>query len=72
MKLRVVIHPETEGGYSIAVPALPGCYSCGETLEDALANIREAALGWLEAANERQPFAPEDRCAADLVQEIEL
>jgi predicted RNase H-like HicB family nuclease len=72
MKLKIVIHPEKDGGFSVAVPALPGCYSCADTLEEALANIREAAEGWLAVANERQPFEPEDRSGEDIVQEIEL
>jgi predicted RNase H-like HicB family nuclease len=42
MKIRVVIHPAEEGGYWAEVPALPGCYSQGETREEILANIREA------------------------------
>lgn len=38
----VVLLPEAEGGYVVQCPALPGCYSQGETVEEALANIREA------------------------------
>ena len=39
----VVLTPEPEaGGYSVSVPALPGCFSQGETVDEALANIREA------------------------------
>ena len=39
----VVLTPEIEqGGHSVSVPALPGCYSQGDTVEDALAHIREA------------------------------
>ena len=39
----VVLTPESEdGGYSVSVPALPGCYSQGDTVEDALTHIREA------------------------------
>ena len=39
----VVLTPEVEdGGYSVSVPALPGCYSQGNTVEDALDRIREA------------------------------
>lgn len=39
----VVLTPEIEdGGYSVSVPALPGCYSQGDSIEDALAQIREA------------------------------
>jgi len=52
MKVKVIFYPEKEGGYSASIPALPGCHSQGETLEEALANIREAAEGWLEAGNE--------------------
>ncbi len=72
MKLKVILHKEAEGGYSVAVPALPGCYSQGETVEESMANIREAAEGHLEALNERQPFVPEDRSADDVVREMDL
>ncbi len=53
MKLKVVLHPAEEGGFWVEVPALPGCISEGETLEDALTHIREAAAGWLIVAAER-------------------
>ena len=49
MKLKVLVRAESVGGYSVSVPALPGCHSEGDTLEEALANIREAAELWLEA-----------------------
>jgi len=38
----VVLEPDPDGGYVAVVAALPGCYSQGETVEDALANVREA------------------------------
>ena len=53
MKLKVLVRPETDGGYSVSVPALPGCHSQGETLDEALANVREAADLWLEVTAER-------------------
>ncbi len=53
MKLRVVVHPAEEGGFWAEIPALPGCVSEGETLSETLANIREAAEGWLEVASAR-------------------
>ncbi|MCP4663032.1 MAG: type II toxin-antitoxin system HicB family antitoxin [bacterium] len=53
MKLTTLVHPAEEGGFWAEVPALPGCVSEGETLEETLANIREAAEGWLEVAAER-------------------
>ena len=53
MKLKVLVRPEAVGGYSVSVPALPGCHSQGESLEEALANVREAAELWLEVAAEQ-------------------
>jgi predicted RNase H-like HicB family nuclease len=38
----VVLDPDPEGGYSVSVPALPGCFTQGETLEEALLMAREA------------------------------
>ena len=53
MKLKIMVHSAEEGGYWAEVPALPGCVSEGDTFEDTLANIREAAEGWLDVAAER-------------------
>ncbi len=48
MKLQVVLEPSNEGGYTAYVPALPGCISEGDTLEQAMTNIREAIELYLE------------------------
>jgi predicted RNase H-like HicB family nuclease len=53
MKIKVLIHTAEEGGYWAEVPALPGCVSEGDTLDETMANIREAATGWLEVAESR-------------------
>jgi len=53
MKFKVLVHPAEEGGFWAEVPALPGCVSEGDTYEETLANIREAAEGWLEVSMER-------------------
>ena len=50
MKLRVVLEPSDEGGYTAIVPALPGCISEGDTRDEALANIQEAIELYLEPA----------------------
>ncbi|MCI0542681.1 type II toxin-antitoxin system HicB family antitoxin [bacterium] len=43
----VQLEPQEEGGYTVTVPALPGCISEGETLEEALENIRDAIGGYI-------------------------
>lgn len=48
MKIKVILEPSDEGGYTVYVPALPGCISEGETVEEALANIQEAIELYLE------------------------
>ena len=50
MKLQAMIHPAEEGGFWAEIPAFAGCVSEGETLEETLLNIKEAAEGWLEVA----------------------
>ncbi len=51
MKYRVVL-VESEEGYAIGCPALPGCWSQGANREEALVNIREAIRLWLDVAEE--------------------
>ncbi|NJL52726.1 MAG: type II toxin-antitoxin system HicB family antitoxin [Hydrococcus sp. SU_1_0] len=48
MKLQVVLEPSDEGGYTVYVPALPGCISEGENVDEALENIQEAIELYLE------------------------
>ncbi len=47
-----VIEDPTEGGFVVSFPKLPGCITCGQTLENALANALDAKKAWLEAALE--------------------
>ena len=51
MRFRVALYPSDEG-YSICVPSLPGCWSQGETEEEALANIVDAIREYLLAEDE--------------------
>ena len=61
MKLKVIIHKAEEGGYWAEVPALPGCVSEGDTLDEIKANIREAIEGYLEVVQEDNiEVGPED------------
>ena len=47
MKIKVVVHEAEEGGYWAEVPAIPGCATQGETLEELLQNVHEAVEGCL-------------------------
>lgn len=61
MKIRAIVHPAEEGGYWAEVPALPGCITEGETMEEVLANLRDAIEGWLEVANSLNEVESVDR-----------
>jgi predicted RNase H-like HicB family nuclease len=54
MNIKAVIHPAEEGGYWAEVPALPGCITEGDTIDEVIANLKDAIEGWLDVANERQ------------------
>jgi predicted RNase H-like HicB family nuclease len=47
LKIKVVVHEAEEGGYWAEVPAIPGCATQGETMEELLQNLREAIEGCL-------------------------
>ena len=63
----VVFMPEEEGGYSVFVPALPECHTQGETIEEALANAREAIELCLEGRLADSEEIPIEREGASLV-----
>jgi predicted RNase H-like HicB family nuclease len=48
MKVKVVLEPSEDGGFTAFVPSLPGCISEGDTEEQAMANIQEAIALYLE------------------------
>ncbi|MEX0715480.1 MAG: type II toxin-antitoxin system HicB family antitoxin [Planctomycetaceae bacterium] len=52
MKYKIALH-RTDEGISVSVPALPGCWSEGETEEEALANIQDAIREYLAALDDR-------------------
>jgi predicted RNase H-like HicB family nuclease len=58
MKLRIVLEPSEEGGYTAFVPALPGCISEGNSKDEALRNVREAIELYLEPVEDDEVFAP--------------
>jgi predicted RNase H-like HicB family nuclease len=61
MKIKAIIHPAEEGGYWAEVPALPGCITEGDTIEEVMANLKDAIEGWLEVANSRNAIESTDQ-----------
>ncbi|MBM4398389.1 MAG: type II toxin-antitoxin system HicB family antitoxin [Deltaproteobacteria bacterium] len=59
MVLKVVIEPSEEGGFTVWVPALPGCVSEGETKDEAVQNIREAIELYLEPVEDDVAASPD-------------
>ncbi len=55
-----ILEPEEGGGYHVWCPALAGCHSFGETEEEALANIHDAILGYLESLGKAGEQPPPD------------
>lgn len=55
MTLQVVVHRVEGGGFWAEVPALPGCATQGESLEELLANVKEAVSGWLTVDSQNPP-----------------
>ena len=60
MRYSVVVHQAEEGGFWVEVPALPGCYSQGESVEDALGNVQEAIELYLEVLRDEGRDVPKD------------
>jgi predicted RNase H-like HicB family nuclease len=58
MKIKAIIHPAEEGGYWAEVPALPGCITEGESMDEVINNLQDAIQGWLEVANESKKPDP--------------
>jgi len=56
----IILEPEEDGGYSVHCPALPGCSSQGDTLDEALANIQEAMLGVLKVRQQEGMSLPKE------------
>jgi predicted RNase H-like HicB family nuclease len=61
MKIRAIIHPAEEGGFWAEVPALPGCITEGDTIEEVMSNLKDAIEGWLEVANSRNAIESTDQ-----------
>jgi len=61
MKLKVVVHEAEEGGFWAEVPAIPGCATQGETLEELMENVHEAVEGCLLVEIEEPKHTAKDK-----------
>ena len=57
---KILLHKEPEGSYTVSVPALPGCITFGETIEQAIQMAREAIELYIEELQERGEEIPDD------------
>lgn len=67
MKLKIILEPSPDGGFTVYVPSLPGCISEGDTTEEALQNIREAIELYLEPVDD--DFITDEK---GIIQDIEV
>lgn len=70
LKYTVILIPEEEGGYSVEVPALSGCYTQGETREEAIAMAKEAIELYLESCRAHGEPIPQETGVESLTVEI--
>lgn len=57
---RIVLRREPEGGYTVTVPALPGCVTYGEDVDEAIAMAKEAIELYVEELQSRNEEIPDD------------
>ena len=67
----VILEPDAEGGYTAVVPALPGVVTEGATVEESLANAREAILLCIEDLQEQNLEIPQSDAGA-ILERIEV
>jgi len=70
LKYTVILVPEEEGGYSVEVPALPGCYTQGETRDEAISMAKEAIELYLESCKAHSEPIPEETGVESLTVEV--
>ncbi len=56
---KILLEPDETGGYVVTCPSLPGCYSQGDTIDEAIENIKEAILLCLEDMQEQNMPIPD-------------
>lgn len=68
MKIIAIIHSAEEGGYWAEVPELVGCITEGDTMEEVMANLKDAIIGWLDVADSRKArYLPQTEAVAAML-----
>ena len=57
---RILLTPQEEGGFSVTVPSLPGCYTQGESVEEAISMAKEAISLYVESLEAEGEAVPDD------------
>jgi len=57
----ILLYQDEDGGWIVECPSLPGCYSQGDTRDEAIANIKEAIELWIESALAEGEEVPADQ-----------
>ena len=57
---RILLNNETEGGFTVSVPALPGCVTYGDTIDEARSMAKEAIEGYIEALEDDDLPVPDE------------
>ena len=61
MKIKIILHKAEEGGFWAEIPAIPGCFTQGDTWEELLQNVYEAIESCLSVEIEDVKLKPEDK-----------
>lgn len=71
LKYTVIFEPVEEGGYVVTVPALPGCVTEGDSLEQAMKMVKDAISGYISSLKKHNEYIPEER-GPSLVSTIDI
>ena len=58
LNYRILLRKEPEGGYTVIVPSLPGCITCGDTIEEAIKMAKDAIKGYIESLQKHNEPVP--------------
>ena len=67
MHYTVIVEPAADGSFSVYVPDLPGCVSCGDTYDEAVSNVSEAIRGHVAMLAEAGEPIPVPQSKAEVV-----